>query len=157
MAGLWKRHDTQATAWRIDKLGSMINPLDADLRVGVGSASPSPATQSDMHQNMHRIFEHFVTQYRGYCMDSMRGAATRITQYPDIWRGRAIGLISMSRVKTHHSNRIGRSCNSESKLTCGVHLHAIDSGAFYSSGGEVGGHAHLAAAAHRVPVSWPSC
>lgn len=30
-----------ATAWKIDKLGSMINPLEADLSVGAGSASKS--------------------------------------------------------------------------------------------------------------------
>lgn len=55
------------SGWTVDKLGSMINPLDADLSVGAGSAS--------------------------------------------------------------------KTCN-PSGTTCGVHLHAVDSGAFYSSESE---------------------
>ena len=70
---IWLRNTPAATrdaaAWRIHKLGAMINPLDADLSVGAGDASK-------------------------HC-DPM-----------------------------HADGRSGQ--------TCGVHLHAIDSGAFYS-------------------------
>jgi len=70
---IWLRNQPAATrdasAWRIHKLGAMVNPLDADLSVGAGDASK-------------------------HC-DPM-----------------------------HADGRSGQ--------TCGVHLHAIDSGAFYS-------------------------